>query len=144
MTQSPERMQRFVPMLAYADAPAALEFLGKAFGFEETFRLDMPDGSIGHAEVGFGDSVVTLATSWDAGGFVSPRDLPGLHSQIMCYVDDVDAHYERARAAGAIIIAEPEDQFHGDRTYRAIDPEGHRWIFATRVRDVAPEDMKPE
>ncbi|MGH7288291.1 MAG: VOC family protein [Myxococcota bacterium] len=122
-------MQRFTPMLVYADAPAALEFLTKAFGFEVRFRMDMPDGSVGHAELGIGDEVVMLASEWPAGGVVSPLQLPAVHAQIYVRIDDVDAHHARARAEGATIAAEPADQEHGERTYRAIDPEGHRWIF---------------
>ena len=62
--------------------------------------------------------------------------------QIYVYVDDVDKHFERAKGAGALILAEVEDQFYGDRRYGAEDPEGHHWYFAQHVRDVAPEDMK--
>ena len=126
--------QRVTPYLAYADAPTALKFLCEAFGFEERSRHPMPDGRIGHAELGYaGESVVWLASVYEELGFCSPRDLSGVHSQVHCYVDDVDAHYERARNAGATVIAAPEDQAHGDRSYRAVDPEGHRWIFATRA-----------
>ncbi len=139
----PEGTQRVVPYLTYRDAPAALEFLCKAFGFEERFRLPMPDGRLGHAEIGYQDNVLMLASAFPEMGLASPSELTGLHAQVLCYVDDVDAHFARAREAGATIEAEPQDQFYGDRNYRAVDPEGHRWIFATHVRDVAPEDMKP-
>jgi uncharacterized glyoxalase superfamily protein PhnB len=131
-------MQRFTPMLAYADANAALEFLQQAFGFAVRFRMDMPDGSVGHAELGFGDEVVMLASEWEVGGVVSPLRLPALHAQIHVRVDDVDAHFARARAAGATIAAEPTDQDYGERSYRAIDPEGQRWIFS------APIVQRPE
>lgn len=134
-TEPPAVTQRIVPYLGYADAPAALEFLCRAFGFEERFRMPMPDGRIGHAEVTLDGGLLMLASIWAEAGQMSPRDLPGTHSQVLCVVDDVDAHYERARAAGATIAAPPEDQPHGDRIYRAIDPEGHRWIFATPLRD---------
>jgi uncharacterized glyoxalase superfamily protein PhnB len=127
-------MQRFTPMLVYADAPSALAFLAEAFGFEERYRMDMPDGSVGHAEIGLGDQVVMIASEWDAGGVVSPLRLPALHAQIFVRVDDVDAHHARARAAGATIAAEPADQEYGERTYRAIDPEGQRWIFGAPLR----------
>ena len=122
-------MQRITPMLVYADAPAALEFLAKAFGFTEQHRMDMPDGSVGYAELALGDEVVAVSSEWEAGGVVSPLRLPALHAQIFVRVDDVDAHHARARAAGAMIAAEPADQEYGERTYRAIDPEGQRWIF---------------
>ena len=127
-------MQRFTPMLVYQDAPAAIEFLGKAFGFDVRFRMDMPDGSVGHAEVGLGDAVVMLASEWHAGGVVSPLRLPAVHAQIHVTVDDVDANFARAYAGGATIAAEPADQDHGTRSYRAIDPEGHRWIFASPLQ----------
>jgi uncharacterized glyoxalase superfamily protein PhnB len=126
-------------MLAYADAPAAIEFLTKAFGFEERFRMELPDGSVGHAELGLGDEVVVmLASEWPAGGLVSPLKLPAVHAQIHVRVDDVDAHHACARAEGATIAAEPADQDYGERSYRAIDPEGHRWIFGMPLRAGAP------
>jgi PhnB protein len=127
----PPGQQRIIPYLAYRDAPAALEFLDKAFGFRERFRYPMPDGKIGHAEMAFAGNVVMLASVWEEGGMASPRELPAVHGQVFCWVDDVDAHHARARAAGATIVAEPADQPYGERTYRALDPEGHRWIFAS-------------
>jgi PhnB protein len=129
-------------MLTYRDAPAAIEFLCRAFGFEERFRLAMDDGRIGHAELRLCDGVVTLGSEYEGFG-TSPLALDGHSSQLLVYVDDVDAHFAHARQEGATIAAEPTDQFYGDRNYRAIDPEGHRWVFATHVRDVAPEDLVP-
>ncbi len=141
----PNASQRLVPYLAYSDAPAALEFLIRAFGFEEKFRFPMPDGRIGHAELTRGGEVVLmLASVYPEMGFASPADLPGVPSQVFCYVDDVDAHYEQARAAGATIAAEPKDEPHGDRMYRAVDPEGHRWMFATHIKDVDHSTLAPE
>ena len=137
MAQNPPRgSQRLVPMLVYANAPAAIDFLCKAFGFEERFRMPMPDGRVGHAELGYRESIFTLSSEYPELGFASPLKSETRYSQLMCYVDDVDAHYENAVACGATVIAEPEDQFHGARMYRAVDPEGHRWIFATQVKDV--------
>jgi len=137
----PESPARIIPYLAYQDAPAAIEFLCKAFGFTERFRYAMPDGRIGHAELALGDgAVIYLASVYSEMGFASPQDLSGVHCQIHCQVEDVDAHYQRAHSAGATVVAEPEDQFYGDRMYRALDPEGHRWMFATHVRDVPPEE----
>jgi PhnB protein len=139
----PEGTQRVIPYLAYNDAAAALEFLDRAFGFEERFRMPMPDGRIGHAEVAYQNNVIMVSSAYEEMGLASPSDLPAVHSQVTCYVDDVDAHYKRAKDAGATVFAEPEDQFYGDRNYRAVDLEGHRWIFSTHVRDVKPEDMVP-
>lgn len=133
--------QRLYPMLSYADAPEAIRFLCDAFGFEERYRLPMDDGRIGHAELAHAGHVVMLASEYPEMGITSASRVETRYSQILCYVDDVDAHYQRARAAGATIAAPPEDQFYGDRSYRAVDPEGHRWIFATRVRAVSPEEM---
>lgn len=134
-------MQRIVPMLAYQDAPAAIEFLSRAFGFEERYRLPMDDGRIGHAELALGDEIVMLASVFPEIGTASPQDLPAVHCQLQVYVDDVDAHYERAREAGATIATEPEDQFYGARSYRAVDPEGGRWIFATQTEELSPEEL---
>jgi PhnB protein len=125
--------QKIVPYLAYADAEAALTFLERAFGFVEVFRFPMPDGRIGHAEVALGDNVLMLASTYPELGFASPQELGSVHSQVFCYVDDVDAHYARSRAAGAVVVDEPRDTDHGDRSYRAMDPEGHRWMFSTRT-----------
>ena len=146
MTEQPDpaagRRQRIVPALSYDDAPAMIEFLCRAFGFVERFRLDMPDGSIGHASLVYGDGEVTLASAYPEGGLGGPGRLPHLHASVTVYVDDVDAHYARAVAEGATILQEPEDQFYGDRTYRAADPEGGRWWFHQEVRQVTDEEMQ--
>jgi uncharacterized glyoxalase superfamily protein PhnB len=131
-------MQRITPYVLYEDCAAALDFLSNAFGFEETLRYD-DHGNINHAEMKVGgDSWIMMGDPGDA--FESPRRGGYTGSQIHIYVDDVDAHFERAKAAGAEIVDEPEDQFYGDRSYSAKDPEGHRWTFAKRVKDLAPED----
>ena len=139
----PEGTQRVIPYILYADAPAALDFLCQAFSFEERFRMPMPDGKIGHAEITYRDNVVMLATASAEMGHASPKDLPAFHSMVMCYVDDVDAHYAHAKEAGAKIVTELEDKFYGDRSYAAADPEGHQWCFATHVKDVDFENMEP-
>ena len=129
----PNGMQRIIPYLSYADAPAAIDFLCKAFGFEERFRYPMPDGRVGHAELGYRDNVVMLASAYEGFG-ESPLRLPAVHGQVYCFVEDVDAHFARARKAGATIAAEPKND-HGTRFYRVIDPEGHRWIFSTPLSE---------
>ncbi len=123
--------QVITPMLVYDDAPAAMEFLCRAFGFEEQFRFELSDGKVGFAELVFCGAKIALATTWTEGGMASPRTLPAVHSQVYCEVLDVDAHYERARDEGATIAEPPGAPSHGSRTYRALDPEGHRWVFAT-------------
>lgn len=138
----PAGNQRIIPYLAYADAPAAVEFLCRAYGFEAGVQMEMGDGVLGHAELHLGDNVVFLSTAFAEMGHASPKDLAAVHGQVMIYVDDVDAHYEHARAAGAEIAEEIADQFYGDRNYRTVDPEGHHWIFTQHVRDVSPEELK--
>lgn len=135
MSQRPAQIA--YPYLAYADAPAAIDFLCDAFGFAERFRHPMPDGRLGHAELELEGGVVMLASVFPEMGFSSPRDLEGIHTQVYWHVEDVDAHFERAKAAGAVIAAEPIDEGHGARIYRAVDPEGHRWIFATPVGEAS-------
>jgi uncharacterized glyoxalase superfamily protein PhnB len=124
-------MSRITPMLSYANAPAALEFLTTAFGFSETMRMEGEDGSIAHAEVELDGAKVALATTWTDGGLSTPHELGGVHTQLWVEVSDIEAHFERARAAGAVVIGMPVDQDYGYQTYRAIDPEGHHWYFAS-------------
>ena len=137
----PENTPRISPYLLYEDVGAALEWLAKAFGFVERMRMAMPDGSIGHAEMTLDDGLVMMGCPGPE--YKNPKHVGALTHNLYIYVDDVDAHFERAKAAGAEIVDEPKDQFYGDRRYGALDPEGHMWFFATHVRDVAPEDMKP-
>jgi|SRR4051812_40787984 uncharacterized glyoxalase superfamily protein PhnB len=132
----PAAPQRLIPYLVYADAPAAIEFLCRAFGFEERFRYPMPDGRVGHAELVYQGNVLMLASAFEGFG-KSPLDLPAGHGQVYCLVDDADDHHARARAAGATVIGEPTDQ-HGTRMYRAMDPEAHRWTFATPLPGSEP------
>ncbi|MDE2966408.1 MAG: VOC family protein [Chloroflexota bacterium] len=136
------RRQRIVPALSYDDAPAMIEFLCRAFGFTERFRLDMPDGTIGHASLLSGEDEVTLASAFPEGGLGGPGRLPHLHASVMVYVDDVDAHYARAVAEGATILQEPEDQFFGDRTYRAEDPEGGCWWFHQELERLTGDQVQ--
>ena len=123
--------QRIIPMLVYADAPAAITFLCNAFGFEESLRFDMPDGRIGHAELVYAGNTVMLSSEYPEMELSSPQHLKVRHCQVYCDVDDVDAHFLYAKNAGATILAEPEDQPHGSRIYRALDIEGHRWLFSS-------------
>ena len=134
--------QRFTPMLVYKDCPAAIDFLCRAFGFAERSRLAMPDGRIGHAELEYHEQVIALSSEYEEMGLASPISMASMHSQIQCQVDDVDAHYEAAKAEGATILEPVADQFYGDRIYRAVDPEGHRWIFSKKMREVSREEME--
>ena len=135
-------MQAITPYLLYEDGAAACDFLVGAFGFQEELRSHSPEGRVWHAELRLGPGVVYLGEP--AHGYVSPRRSGGTSVSIYCYVDDVDAHVERAREAGAEILAAPADQAYGDRRYHAKDPEGHEWFFAQHQRDVAPEEWGAE
>jgi PhnB protein len=137
----PEGFPRVTPYLLYNDVDAALDFMVKAFGFEERVRMPGPDGKAMHAEAGIGAGVVMMGNP--GSDYRNPTALGGATQLVYVYVDDVDAHCETARAAGATILREPADQFYGDRTYGAEDAEGHHWSFSQHVRDVAPEDMRP-
>lgn len=136
----PEGYPRVIPYLLYEDSDAALDFLTSAFGFTEKLRMTDDDGRVNHAEVQLGDGVVMLGTPGE--DYKNPKRLGGKTQSVYVYVDDVDAHFERARSAGAKIVREPEDQFYGDRNYGVEDPEGHEWYFGTHVRDVSPEEMQ--
>jgi PhnB protein len=137
----PEGFPRITPYLLYEDVDATLDWLTGAFGFTERVRMKGPDGKTNHAEVSLGDGVVMMGNPGP--GYQNPKRRGGATQLVYVYVDDVDKHCATARAAGARILNEPADQFHGDRTYGAEDPEGHQWSFGQHVRDVAPEDMHP-
>ena len=132
----PRRRPTIVPQLPYEDIGAALSFLERAFGFLEiaTSRLVGKDGVILHSLVEFGDGVIGIG-SQGAHGALSPKSA-GIESQyISVHVADVDAHYQRAVAAGARIAKELPDHFRGIRAYEALDLEGHRWRFLQQPRE---------
>jgi PhnB protein len=134
--------QTVTPYLLYEDGAAAMDFLTRAFGFEEVLRSHSPEGRVWHAELKLGDGHVYLGEP--GVDYRSPKRLGTTTVGIHVYVDDVDAHHERAKAAGAEIREEPADQEYGDRRYTASDSEGHQWFFATRVKEVAPEEWGAE
>jgi uncharacterized glyoxalase superfamily protein PhnB len=139
----PFRRPTFGSALFYKDPFAALDWLAKAFGFERTMLITDKDGNFGHSEMRFGDGYIMVGSEW-ADFVASPATLGGKNSQTIHIQlkDGLDAHCERARAAGAVIIREPEDQFYGDRIYMAKDPEGHVWNFAQTVRRVSREEAE--
>lgn len=133
--------QTFTASVHYRDPAAALAWLEHAFGFEVTMAIDGPPDApeMCHYEMSCaGAGRVMVGGEW-TDWVQSPAALGGVNTQAM-HVQlsgGLDEHCARARAAGAVITAEPEDQFYGDRTYRATDPEGHHWTFAAHVRDVS-------
>ena len=129
--------------LHYKDPLAALDWLEKAFSFERKMVITDAAGKLAHSEMRFGDGYIMVGSEW-ADHTASPastggRNTQSIHVQLQ---DGLDAHYERARAAGAVIVREPADQFYGDRVYAARDPEGHVWSFAQTVRHVSREEAE--
>ena len=128
MTEEDQQQQVF-PYLAYEDAPAAVDWLCRVFGFEALDVQTIPDGRVVHAALSLQGAQVMLASLFDGGGYRSPRGLDALPSHVLIHVDDVDAHFRRAESVGATIRYGPVDQPWGARLYEAIDLEGHRWAF---------------
>ena len=139
----PADMPRITPHLFYDDVAAAMDWLVKAFGFEVRLRMTDKQGGVVHGELEVADSLVMLGLTAENDAWTSPQTLDGRISQrLYIFVDNIDAHFERARSAGARIIREPADQFWGDRVYECIDPEGHTWKFAQHFRDVDNRNLK--
>ncbi|KWF38058.1 VOC family protein [Burkholderia pseudomultivorans] len=142
---TPAPLPPISPAVYYRDPRAALEWLERAFGFGRGIVVYTADGQVTHAELTHAGGVVMIGGYWadfvaspvEAGG----RNTQSVHVQL---ASDIDAHCERARQAGADILQEPADQFYGDRTYRARDPELHVWTFGQHVRDVTPEEAAAE
>ena len=139
--------QTVIPMITYEDGIAALEWLVKAFDFRERTRICDPTGRLMHGELEVGDGLVMLASPTpDYEGPKRHREscerarkwssVPWIIDGVLVQVDDLDAHFERAKASGATILSEIEDGPPG-RRYRAEDPEGHRWFFLERDRSIA-------
>lgn len=136
----------FVSSVYYREPKAALTWLERAFGFETTMAIDGPDEApeMCHYEMSCdGRGRVMVGGQW-AASVRSPAGLSGVNTQSVhvSLPSGIEQHCERARAAGAVIAAEPEDQFYGDRTYRALDLEGHMWTFSEHVRDVTRSDAE--
>jgi PhnB protein len=127
----PEGYRSVTPYLVVEGAASVLEFVKQAFGAEEKLRMETPEGKIGHAEAQIGDSMVMMGDAGDQN--------PAMPAMIHLYVDDCDATYERALAAGGTSEREPTDQFYGDRSAGVRDSAGNLWWIATHVEDV-PED----
>jgi PhnB protein len=139
----PDNYRRVTPCLIVNGAAKAIEFYADVFGATERMRFDGPGGTVSHAEIEIGDSVViiedespyTQTKAPPAGG------LPGTPVFQFVYVEDVDAVVARAAQLGATVARPPQDQFYGDRDAFVIDPFGHGWTIASHVEDVPPEEM---
>lgn len=138
----PEGYHTVTPYLIVNDGVRALDFYKQAFGATELFRMQKPDGKIGHAEIKIGDSPIMLADEHPEAGAKSAQSLGGSSVSILLYVEDADAVTERAIAAGAKVLRPLQNQFYGDRSAALADPFGHAWHVATHIEDVSPEEMR--
>ena len=137
----PDGYPRLMPYLIVDDAAAAIDFYKDVLGATERMRMPAADGRIGHAELNVGDSVLMLADENPEMGVRAPRRAGDPPVMMYVYVDDVDAAFERAGAAGSKTLRELEDRFYGDRAGQLEDPFGHRWDIATHTEDVSEEEM---
>jgi PhnB protein len=138
----PEGFHSVTPSITVKGAAAALDFYQRTLGAEELYRITGADGTIMHAEIKIGDSVVMLSDEFPAWGSLGPQSIGGTASTLMIYTPDCDALCARAVAAGATVRQPPTDQFWGDRSASIEDPFGHRWMLSTRIEIVSPEEIK--
>ncbi len=130
----------FTPAVSYVNPRAALDFLQRAFGFELDMLLEDEAGNLAHSQMVFGDGRIMIGTEW-SDNHRSPQSIGRVCTQTVNVhlTEGIDAHFACARDAGAEILAAPETQFYGDRTYRARDPEGHIWTFSQTVEVLSPQ-----
>ena len=137
----PEGYHTLTTYLSVDNASEAIEWYKGAFGAKERVRMDGPEGTIGHAELQIGDSLIMLADPFPQSQTRPPTELGGTTAGVFMYVEDVDAVVQKAVDAGATTTMEVADQFWGDRFGSVKDPFGHSWSIATHVEDVPPEKM---
>jgi uncharacterized glyoxalase superfamily protein PhnB len=132
----PEGFHTVTPHLTIRGAAQAMDFFKKAFGAQETMRMDGPDGRLMHGEMRIGDSVIMLADEFPEQGSKATN------SSLMIYCDNADAMVKRAAEAGATVKMPPTDMFWGDRYAKLSDPFGNEWSVATHIKDISPAEMK--
>jgi PhnB protein len=138
----PEGYHSVTPYMSFRDAKSAIDFSKRAFGAEQLYQLDMPDGKIAHAEIKIGDSILMLSEENPEWGNKSPQSLGGSPIFMMIYVADVDAAFAKALAAGCTQVHPIKDQFYGDRSGTLKDPYGYQWTLATHIEDVPPDEIE--
>src|SRR5687768_9951490 len=138
----PDGYHSITPYLIVNNAVRALEFYRDAFGATELMRMEQPGGKVGHAEIQIGDSRVMLADEFPEMGAKSPTSIGGSPVGLMLYVEDVDARFRQAIAAGAKELRPVQDQFYGDRSGTLLDPFGHQWTIGTHTEDLTDEEIK--
>ena len=139
----PKGLHSVTPSLVIAGAAKAIDFYKKALGAEEVSRFTGPDGSIMHAELRIGDSIIMLGEEMpDQGGGRSPKTIGGTPVSFFVYAENVDKNWKRAVDAGGKPVVPLADQFWGDRTGCIEDPFGHQWWLAQHIQDLTPEEMQ--
>ena len=138
----PEGYPAVIPYLHIRGAAKAIEYYKNAFGAVEAMRMPGPNGSVGHAELKIGDSVIMLSDEQPQMGTLSPESVGGSPVTLHIYSTDVDAVVQKAVAGGAKLDRPVKNQFYGDRSGLITDPFGHKWNVATHVEDVSPEEMR--
>jgi len=137
----PGEFHTATPYLFVRDGVRAIEFYVRAFGATERLRLAGPGGTLGHGEIRIGDSVIMLADEVPAQGALGPQSLGGAGVALFLYVEDVDAFFSRAIAAGATVVRPVADLFYGDRVGTLRDPFGHVWSIATHMIDLSRDEL---
>lgn len=138
----PDEYPRVTPYLHVNGAASAIEFYKTVFNAGERGRMDGPNGSIGHAELEIGNSMIMLADEFPDQQAYAPGHFGGTPVSLHVYVEDVDAVFSAAMDAGAKQLREVTDEFYGDRSGTFEDPWGHKWHVASHIEDVAPEEME--
>ena len=137
----PDGYPRITPYLCVDGAAAAIDFMVEVFGATERMRVPMPNGQIGHAEVAIGDGLIMVSDEYPEMDVIGPKTIGGTAVTVMVYVEDSDATFAKAIAAGATVERPVETHFYGDRGGMFIDPFGHRWNVSTNVEDVTPDEL---
>jgi PhnB protein len=138
----PDGYPQVTPYLYVDGADAAIEFYENVLGAKERMRMAGPDDKVGHAELELGESLIMLADEHPEMNVRGPKAVGGTPVAISVYVEDVDAVFDAAVAAGGNALRPVENQFYGDRSGQFEDPFGHRWSVASHVEDVPPEEME--
>jgi len=138
----PDGHHAVTPYLIVSNAAKAIDFYKQALGAKELMRIAAPGDKVGHAELQIGDSRLMLADEYPQMGARSPESFGGSPVTLALYVEDVDAVFNRAVAAGAKVLKPLQDQFYGDRSGTFTDPSGHNWTVATHKEDVSPEEIQ--
>lgn len=141
----PDGYHSVTPYLSIKGAKEALAFYKRAFGAEEIYKLEMPDGRLGHAEIQIGSSRLMLSDEMPEMAEAmtrSPKTLNGSTTGFCIYLEDVDTRFQQAIAAGGTVKRPVSTQFYGDRSGTLQDPFGHFWTLSTHVEDVPPDEMK--